>query len=84
MPSRPKPLEVVIDFYDAGGGVGKGLNIPNQTLDTDSLRLTKAEKKDIISFIESLTEEIPKTEPPTSLPVSRNKTINNRKIGGEY
>ena len=40
-----KTLEEVIDFYDAGGGVGKGLDIPNQTLDTDSLRLTKAEKK---------------------------------------
>jgi cytochrome c peroxidase len=79
-----KTLEEVIDFYDAGGGKGKGLTINNQTLSSDSLKLTKKEKKDIITFIHSLTEEIPKQVAPTRLPVSKNKELNKRVIGGEY
>ena len=38
-------LEQVIDLYDAGGGVGKKLEVDNQTLSTDSLNLTKERKK---------------------------------------
>jgi cytochrome c peroxidase len=77
-------LEEVIDFYDAGGGAGKGLKISNQTLSSDSLRLTKKEKADLIAFIQSLNEDIPTQRVPSSLPVSSNKQLNNRKIGGEY
>jgi cytochrome c peroxidase len=33
-------LQQVIDFYDGGGGAGRGLAVPNQTLSADSLRLT--------------------------------------------
>ncbi len=79
-----KTLEEVIDFYDAGGGVGKGLLVKNQTLSSDSLKLTKKEKKDIIAFISSLNEEIPLQIPPHSLPVSKNKELNKRLVGGEY
>jgi cytochrome c peroxidase len=79
-----KTLEEVIDFYDAGGGTGKGLLVSNQTLSSDSLKLTRNEKKDIIAFINSLNEEIPLQIPPLKLPVSKNKTLNNRIIGGEY
>lgn len=77
-------LEEVIDFYDAGGGAGKGLSIPNQTLSSDSLKLTDLEKKQLVTFIQSLTEDIPLQEPPTKLPLSKMKELNNRKIGGEY
>ena len=77
-------LEEVIDFYDAGGGAGKGLRVSNQTLSADSLRLTKREKNDIIAFIHSLNEVIPFDNPPAWLPVSKNKELNNRKTGGEY
>ena len=79
-----KTLEEVIDFYDAGGGEGKGLTISNQTLSADSLKLTKKEKRDIITFIKSLNEEIPLQIPPLKLPASKNKELNNRIIGGEY
>jgi cytochrome c peroxidase len=79
-----KTLEEVIDFYDAGGGAGKGLTISNQTLSADSLKLTKKEKKDIIAFIKSLNEEIPLQTPPLKLPASKNKELNKRVIGGEY
>jgi cytochrome c peroxidase len=49
-------LEEVIDFYDAGGGLGLGLDVPYQTLPSDSLKLTDQEKEDIIHFLEALTD----------------------------
>lgn len=79
-----KTLEEVIDFYDAGGGVGKGLAVDNQTLSSDSLRLTGAEKKALIAFINSLNEDIPLESPPAKLPSSRLHELNQRKVGGTY
>ena len=77
-------LDQVIDFYDAGGGAGRGLKIDNQTLSSDSLRLTKTEKSDLLAFIKSLNENISFENPPVSLPASKIKNLNNRKVGGEY
>lgn len=77
-------LEQVVDLYDVGGGVGKKLAIDNQTLSTDSLKLTATEKKDLIAFIRSLDENIIFETAPPVLPKSTNKELNKRKIGGEY
>ena len=77
-------LEQVIDFYDAGGGAGRGLAVPNQTLSADSLHLSPLEKKYLVAFIRSLTEEIPLQQPPARLPVSKNRELNQRTIGGDY
>lgn len=77
-------LEQVIDFYDGGGGAGRRLNVPNQTLSSDSLHLTPDEKKLLIDFILSLTETIPQELPPASLPLSSHKDWNTRKVGGTY
>ena len=79
-----KTLKEVIDFYDVGGGQGKKLVVDNQTLPGDSLKLTTAEKTDLLAFIHSLNEEIIFEPPPQSLPVSSDKTLNTRKVGGEY
>jgi cytochrome c peroxidase len=49
-------LEAVLDFYNAGGGAGLGLEVPNQTLPSDSLGLSRAEMNDIIAFMKSLTD----------------------------
>ena len=49
-------LEELIDFYDAGGGAGLGLAVPNQTLASDSLHLSKLEKRQLIQFIGALTD----------------------------
>jgi len=49
-------LQEVIDFYDAGGGIGIGLEVPYQTLPSDSLGLTKAERDAIISFMKTLSD----------------------------
>ncbi|OJX36957.1 MAG: hypothetical protein BGO87_14355 [Flavobacteriia bacterium 40-80] len=48
-------LEELMDFYNNGGGAGQGINLPEQTLSSDSLHLTKKEISDIISFMKSLT-----------------------------
>jgi len=77
-------LDQVIEFYDAGGGVGNKLNVENQTLSSDSLKLTVSEKKELISFLLSLNEKIIFQKPPEKLPESSNRELNTRKVGGEY
>lgn len=77
-------LEQVIDFYDVGGGIGKGLKIENQTLAADSLKLTRKEKQDLIAFLQALDENIVFDEPPIELPKSKNSLLNSRVVGGTY
>jgi cytochrome c peroxidase len=77
-------LSQVIDFYDGGGGSGKGLHVSNQTLSGDSLHLNKTDKKNLLAFIGSLNEKVEFEEAPEKLPVSKNKLLNKRKVGGEY
>ncbi len=52
-------LELVVDFYNHGGGAGIGLEVNNQTLSPDHLELSKQEKADLIAFMKSLTESLP-------------------------
>lgn len=49
-------LEEVLEFYNLGGGAGMGLEVDNQTLSDTPLNLSKQEIKDIIAFMESLTD----------------------------
>ncbi len=77
-------MEEVIEFYNGGGGLGRGLNVPNQTLSSDSIHLNTEEKRLLIKFIESLTEEIIFEEVPDKLSASRIKNLNKRKVNGEY
>lgn len=49
-------LEQVMDFYNNGGGAGVGIHVPNQTLPSDKLNLTKKETRDIINFMKALTD----------------------------
>jgi len=49
-------LEEVMDFYNEGGGEGLGLKIKNQTLAPDKLNLNETEIKQIIAFLNSLTD----------------------------
>jgi cytochrome c peroxidase len=80
-----KSLQDVMDFYNKGGGLGIGINVPYQTLPADPLNLNKQEMKDIISFMESLTDTSGLTSVPVSLPKFENRNDwNYRKIGGIY
>lgn len=49
-------LEEVIDFYNKGGGAGLGYELPNQTLAPDRLELTETDKKDLVAFLQTLTD----------------------------
>lgn len=49
-------LEEVMEFYNKGGGKGLGINLENQTLPFDNLKLKKTEIKDIINFMKTLTD----------------------------
>lgn len=77
-------LEEVIDFYNRGGGVGLGLDVPHQTLPPDKLHLTPAEKKDLISFIHALNDTTGLTLKPSALPEIKNIVLAKRKVGGSY
>jgi len=78
-------LSEVMDFYNAGGGKGWGLDVPNQSLDADSLHLTKQEMQNIISFLNALSDTAGLTSRPVSLPRFPNDPgLDERRIGGEY
>jgi cytochrome c peroxidase len=49
-------MDSVIEFYNKGGGVGIGLDVPHQTLSPIPLNLSSTEKQDIILFLQSLTD----------------------------
>lgn len=51
-------LEEVVDFYDHGGGVGMGFDLPLQTLPADSLHLSESEKKDVVAFMKALEDQM--------------------------
>lgn len=51
-------LEEVMDFYNQGGGIGLGMQVPNQTLPPDPLGLSQEEIGAIILFMEALTDTI--------------------------
>ena len=53
-------LEQDIEFYDRGGGVGIGLTLPYQSLPPTPLKLTKAEKRDLVAFLGALTDTVPR------------------------
>ena len=49
-------LELVVGFYDHGGGAGLGLEVKNQTLASDPLNLSQEEKDALVAFMKSLTD----------------------------
>ena len=79
-----RSLEEVIDFSDAGGGLGKGLKLSNQTLPADSLKLGPLEKKALIRFLTRLNTEEPGPVQAALLPKGNNPRWSARKPGGLY
>ncbi len=51
-----KTLREVVDFYDRGGAVGSGVDLPTQTLPADSLHLSPGEKEARLAFMRALTD----------------------------
>jgi cytochrome c peroxidase len=80
-----KDLATVVSFYNAGGGKGLGLDIPNQTLPEDSLGLSEVEMKALVSFMQSLSDTTGLNKRPARLPrMDKQEKFNTRLIGGEY
>jgi cytochrome c peroxidase len=79
-----KTLEEVIDFYNAGGGTGKGFSIPNQTLPSDSLGLSASEKLALMRFLKSLSSDEPLPVKPIVLPKATGPALKRRQIAGKY
>ena len=61
-------LEEVMEFYNDGGGEGRGLYVEHQTLPSDSLGLTEQEQSDIIAFMKSLSDTTGMQSIPHRLP----------------
>lgn len=49
-------LEQVVDFYNRGGGIGIGIDLPTQTLPAEPLGLTPTEQRDLVKFMHALTD----------------------------
>jgi len=79
-----KTLDQVVDFYNRGGGAGIGIELFNQTLPPDPLNLTAKEKKQLIKFMNALTDTANLTTVPKRLPIFNDKKLDTRKIGGDY
>lgn len=77
-------LEEVIDFYNKGGGVGLGIDVPHQTLAGDPLNLTAQEQKDLIHFMEALSDEYDTTQPLQLPSFDHKEEWNKRVVGGVY
>ncbi len=63
-----KTLEEVVRFYNHGGGLGLNLNIPQQTLASDSLHLNEQEIANLVSFMHTLTDTTGTVVQPFTLP----------------
>lgn len=61
-------LEEVVDFYNDGGGRGRGLKVPNQDFKVAQLNLTGQQKRDLVSFLKALDDLIPAPLLPVSVP----------------
>lgn len=79
-----KTLEEVINFYNKGGGEGLGYKVPNQTLPAEPLKLKKREVRNLLAFMNALTDTVGMTAQPKRLPQFADENLNKRKIGGEY
>jgi len=71
-------IDEVLEFYNSGGGAGNGLTVPNQTLNSNELDLTAAEKSDIKAFLLTLNENIKPPNNAVKLPKGKGK-FQNRK-----
>ncbi len=79
-----KTLAEVVDFYLKGGGEGLGYSVPNQTLPAAPIKLKKREIRNLLAFMDALSDTVGFTNKPTRLPQFSDVSLNKRKIGGEY
>lgn len=81
-----RSLDSLIAFYNFGGAVGMGLDLPNQTLPPDSLHLDAREIEALKAFLHSIDDSsVIDIRAPRSLPAfPGNAAWTARSIGGRY
>lgn len=62
-----KTLEEVVEFYNDGGGRGRGQDAYSQDSKVAKLDLTEQQKKDLVAFMKSLNDLSPPPVVPTSV-----------------
>lgn len=77
-------LEEVVTFYNNGGGAGREIDIPQQTLSSDSLLLSENDIKALIAFMKTLSDTTSTHANRFDLPQIDIDSLNRRKWGGEY
>ena len=65
---RFKTLQEVVLFYQKGGGAGEGLELKNLDDKIRRFALTEDEQKDLVAFLDSLTDESSLPEMPERVP----------------
>lgn len=63
-----KTLEEVVEFYNDGGGRGRGQDAYSQDSKVAKLDLTEQQKKDLVAFMKALNDLSPPPVPPASVP----------------
>ncbi|MGE0885031.1 MAG: cytochrome c peroxidase [Blastocatellales bacterium] len=63
-----KTLEEVVEFYNDGGGRGRGLDVYSQDSKVAKLDLSEQQKKDLVVFLKALSDLAPPPVPPASVP----------------
>lgn len=64
-----RTLGEVVAFYNAGGGAGLGLDIPNLSPEIQQLHLSDAEQAQLVAFLEALSPDRPNyVERPAAVP----------------
>lgn len=61
-------LREVLDFYNHGGAAGRGIELPNQTLASDSLHLNEKELQALEDFMLALSDTSKLITAPSSFP----------------
>ena len=69
-----------MDFYNEGGGAGRGMTLENQTLAPDPLNLSEAEIDAIIAFMKTLDDGTTDTELPELPRDFEDPQFNTRKL----
>ncbi|MFN7622318.1 MAG: cytochrome-c peroxidase, partial [Acidobacteriota bacterium] len=59
-------LEEIVEFYNDGGGRGRGIEVISQDSKVEKLNLSAQQKADLVSFLKSLDN----LEPPPVVPVA--------------
>jgi len=63
-----RTLEDIVEFYNDGGGRGRGIAVISQDAKVEKLNLTTQQKNDLVSFLRALDSLEPAPVVPTAVP----------------